>query len=176
MDINILIEKLEKFTDKTVLLEDGEYQSKYFKPIKIDERLVKLKKDFDKNIFIENNKLIYLKDIEGLKDLLMFEKFYKDFIINVHGSVSLSNCNLNEIPVQFDYVKGNFLCNNNQLTSLKGCPNYVGNYFTVSYNQLTSLEHCPKEVSGSFCCSNNLKKFTKGEVRKYCKAREDIVV
>ena len=52
-------------------------------------------------------------------------------------------------------VGGGFDCRNNQLTSLKGCPQKVGGWFWCDNNQLTSLEGCPKEVGGRFSCNNN---------------------
>ena len=36
-----------------------------------------------------------------------------------------------------------FSCYNNQLTSLKYCPETVGGFY-CSNNQLTSLEYCPE--------------------------------
>jgi len=108
-NINILIEKLEKLTNKKVILEDDEIvYSKYIKPIKLDERLAKKKIEFDKNITINGNELTYNSDINGLVELLILEKFYKDYIINVKGHVNISNCNLKTIPIQFGKVSGRF--------------------------------------------------------------------
>ena len=57
--------------------------------------------------------------------------------------------------IKFGVVKGNFNCNDNQLTSLEGAPQEVGGDFNCSYNKLTSFEGAPKKVSGSFYCYNN---------------------
>jgi hypothetical protein len=78
-----------------------------------------------------------------------------DGIVDVDGDVSLSNKGLDKIPVKFGKVTGTFGCDDNQLTSLEGCPTETGGDFWCYNNQLTSLEGCPTEVSGSFGCSNN---------------------
>ncbi len=75
--------------------------------------------------------------------------------ISVDGSVDLSYKNLKSIPIKFKEVSGNFYCSNNQLTSLKGCPETVGGHFNCHYNQLTSLEYCPETVGGHFSCYDN---------------------
>ncbi len=51
-------------------------------------------------------------------------------------------------------IGGNFNCNLNQLTSLKGAPQEVHD-FRCSGNELTSLEGAPKTVHGIFDCSYN---------------------
>ena len=79
--------------------------------------------------------------------------------VDVNGDVILSGRGLTEFPsfIQFGTVKGNFFCNNNNLTTLKGAPKKVGGDFECSYNKLTSLKGAPNEVGGSFDCSfNNL--------------------
>lgn len=60
-----------------------------------------------------------------------------------------------DIPFKFRKVTGNFLCHNNNLTSLKGSPLEVGGSFWCQNNQLNSLEYCPFEVGGDFTCHNN---------------------
>jgi len=56
-------------------------------------------------------------------------------------------------------VNGWFDCNDNNLTSLKGCPEIVKGYFDCNDNNLTSLEGCPKKVGGKFYGYWNDKKF-----------------
>ncbi len=74
--------------------------------------------------------------------------------IDVKGYVDCSNQNLNFIPVQFGKAK-DFWCNNNQLTSLKGCPSDVTDFFYAHNNQLTSLEFCPSKILADFSCDWN---------------------
>jgi hypothetical protein len=84
-----------------------------------------------------------------------------DLSIDVDGDVDLSYLlpvdrgGLTKIPLKFNRVSGYFLCNNNKLKSLFGCPEWVGDDFSCSSNQLTSLEFCPSYVSGDFDCYNN---------------------
>ncbi len=74
-------------------------------------------------------------------------------------------------------VGGNFRCDdNNDLTSLEGCPKKVGGDFDCSRDKLTSLKGCPSEVGGDFDCSNNKVKFTEEDVRKVCNVKGDIYV
>jgi len=75
-----------------------------------------------------------------------------DMSISVNGNVDLS---YKSIPIKFKEVTGYFYCSNNQLTSLKGCPETVGGSFYCHCNQLTSLKGCPETVGGHFNCHYN---------------------
>ena len=78
-----------------------------------------------------------------------------DGLVDVDGDVDLFELGLNEIPLKFNHVSGNFNCSHNNLTDLKGSPKYVSGSFFCSDNNLTSLEFCPKEVGENFYCYNN---------------------
>ena len=78
-----------------------------------------------------------------------------DGSISVNGNVSLSHLYLEKMPLKFKDVSGYFICYNNKLTSLEGCPETVGCYFNCYNNKLTSLEGCPKSVGDGFYCHNN---------------------
>ena len=78
-----------------------------------------------------------------------------DMSISVDRDVNLTHKNLKSIPIKFKEVGGHFFCNNNQLTSLRGCPETVGGYFSCRSNQLTSLKYCPETVGGDFYCHHN---------------------
>jgi hypothetical protein len=75
--------------------------------------------------------------------------------VDVSGSVDLRGMRLTRLPFQFGKVGGYFVCTDNRLTSLDGCPEKVGSSFSCSFNRLTSLEGCPREVGGHFYCSRN---------------------
>ena len=77
-----------------------------------------------------------------------------DMSISVNGSVGLAYRNLKSIPITFKEVSGDFDCSDNQLTSLKYCPETVGGFY-CSGDQLTSLEYCPESVGGRFYCNYN---------------------
>lgn len=76
-------------------------------------------------------------------------------LVDVNGSVNLTDEDLDEMPLYFGEVIGNFECNYNQLTSLEGCPHTVGGNFQCMQNKLKSLEGCPTKVGGSFTCLGN---------------------
>ena len=96
-------------------------------------------------------------NIESICDKYKIENYRinSDGSVSVNGSVIISDRELTKIPLKFRRVNGVFNCNNNQLTSLEGCPNYVGDIFACAYNSLTSLKYCPTKVGNSFNCSNN---------------------
>ena len=95
----------------------------------------------------------------------------ENYTINDDGSVDVDDeviiwdCNLNEIPLKFNKVTGNFNCSENNLTDLKGSPKWVGGDFYSIFNKLTSLEGSPEKVDGDFYIDNskltNLKGCTK---------------
>ena len=92
----------------------------------------------------------------------------KNYIINddgsidVVGDVDLCDKGLTEFPLRFNKVTGNFICDDNQLTTLKGCPRWVGGSFACGSNKLTSLEFNPEYVGGWFSCEFN------DLIYKYC--------
>ena len=78
-----------------------------------------------------------------------------DLTVDVNNNVNISHKNLEEIPVKFGIIIGDFNCHDNKLTSLEGCPQIVNSGFNCSKNNLTNLEGCPQIVNSSFNCSNN---------------------
>ena len=118
-----------------------------------------------------------------------------DLTIDVKGSVNLNGKDLAKFPdyIQFGkIIKGWFYCADNQLISLKGCPNSVTNWFSCSRNKLTSLkdgpntvgtgydcrgneleslDYCATTCGGLFHCDFNPRKFTKEDVLKVCKVK-----
>ena len=102
------------------------------------------------------------RDIHSICD----EYGINDYTINPDGSIDVDGNiilsydfergELSKIPLKFAKVIGDFECNRNQLTTLKGSPKSVGGNFECSDNKLTSLEYCPESVGGDFDCSGNL--------------------
>ena len=96
----------------------------------------------------------------------------------IKGDVDIMNKNLKKITDILDFSKievtGNFICYNNQLTTLEGAPRRVGMGFYCNNNQLTSLEGAPQEIGffttnsrgGTFNCSNNKLTSLKGAPQK----------
>jgi hypothetical protein len=71
------------------------------------------------------------------------------------GDVDLCDKGLTEFPLRFNKVTGNFICDDNQLTTLKGCPRWIGGYFDCDCNRLYSLEFSPEYVGSYFSCELN---------------------
>jgi hypothetical protein len=87
-----------------------------------------------------------------------------DNSVDVNDNVYLYNKRLKSIPLNFNIVNGYFYCDNNNLTSLKGCPVRVGNGFYCDNNNLTSLQYSPQYMeNGDFSCGWN-----KIESLQYC--------
>lgn len=86
----------------------------------------------------------------------------EDLTVDVNANINLAYFDLTEFPIQFGKVSGNFVCSNNNLTTLKGSPYKVGKDFSCFKNNLTSLEYGPKIVIGSYNCNANLLTTLKG--------------
>jgi hypothetical protein len=78
-----------------------------------------------------------------------------DGSIDVNGSVWFYRCRLDQLPLVFNKVTGDFNCGDNGLTSLKGSPKWVGGGFFCFNNYLTSLEFGPEYVANDFSCRGN---------------------
>ena len=91
--------------------------------------------------------------------------------IDVNTEVNLEYINTKELPYKFGKVNGNFImCNADELTSLKNCPNHVTGYVDVSYNKrLKSLDGFPKRVDGDIYVNDCFGDFTQEDVLKVCK-------
>ena len=87
-----------------------------------------------------------------------------DGLVNVDGNVDLSYSDLNELPLRFGRVTGDFFCSSNNLTTLKGCPLYVSGNFVCRDNDLTNLKYSPLEVGGGdyYCYNNKYLKTLRG--------------
>jgi len=104
--------------------------------------------DVDDNVEFCSRSIIFGRYSEGLTKLpLKFGKVTGYFDCNNNQLTTLEGC-----PYE---VGGSFNCNNNQLTTLEGAPSYVGISFNCSDNQLTTLEGGPNHVGGNFYCSDN---------------------
>ena len=79
-----------------------------------------------------------------------------DGTLLVQGNVDISGKALLQLPdLSRVQVRGDFCCEGNYLTSLKGCPAIVGGSFDCSDNRLDSLEGAPAVVGKTFFCSDN---------------------
>jgi len=105
----------------------------------------------------------FIKLYESFEDIDSICKKYgiKNYTINKDGSVDVDddiylNCrDITKLPLKFGNVSGDFICYENKLTKLEGCPQSVGGNFDFSDNKLTTLEGCPQSVGGYFGFSDN---------------------
>ena len=102
-----------------------------------------------------------------LRDSGLGKKDYvinKDLSIDIKTHVNLSKWTkiFDELPVQFNSVKGHFLIVNDfeggkgNLKSMKGFPKTIGGNFSCVNQKLTNLKDGPDIVNGSYCVNNNI--------------------
>jgi hypothetical protein len=115
--------------------------------------------------FIEDSDPVHDMGI-GLKPLI--EKWLKtynidsyvinyDLTIDVNRDVYLNNRQLNNFPeyIQFNNINGSFWIDNNNFTTLRGCPRSTDSFFSCRNNQLTSLKYAPKDINTILYCNRN---------------------
>ncbi len=80
-----------------------------------------------------------------------------DGSLDVDGNVNIirRHSSFGKLALQFNKVTKDFVCNQNELTTLEGCPKEVGGSFSCGKNQLTSLEFSPSNVGGGYLCYDN---------------------
>lgn len=79
----------------------------------------------------------------------------EDGLVDVDGNVHISNKKLTKIPMRFGVVTGNFLCHDNELSTLSGSPYEVGGNFWCGRNMLKTIYGGPKYVGGHYFCYHN---------------------
>ncbi len=89
------------------------------------------------------------------EDTHLHYKINSDMSVDVQGYVNLNDTELQHIPINFNHIQGDFSCDDNNLTSLFGCPKAVTGSFYCHGNKLTTLEHGPTQVGRTYDCSNN---------------------
>jgi hypothetical protein len=99
-------------------------------------------------------------DVDGNVDL-RGEGFWDFFGSHINYG-ERHNWTLDEFPLKFGIVSGDFDCRYNRLKSLFGCPVEVGGNFYISDNKLESLEGCPEEVDRFLAGGNFFKNLVGG--------------
>lgn len=97
------------------------------------------------------------KRIEYLCEKYHIEEYSinTDYSIDVNADVELGSLKLKKLPLRFRIVNGNFFCNYNRLTTLKGAPEYVEGVFFCHNNKLTNLQHFPRIIGTNHMFHNN---------------------
>jgi hypothetical protein len=78
-----------------------------------------------------------------------------DLTVDVNDNVILYLYKINELPVQFGDVKGDFILGENNLKTLKGVPHSVGGDFICGGNDIRDLDYFPKNINSRIILLNN---------------------
>ena len=138
-----------------------------FVPRRVEDRIERYIKDYIRN-GSQGDLRINQLDLIELPAILKNVTVNGDFVCEMNQLTSLKNS-----P---KYVSNDFLCNDNMITSLKGATSSVGGSFYCSWNNLKSLEFAPKSVDKDFSCGFNAVKFTEEQVRAVCDVKGTIFV
>ena len=127
--------------------------------------------------FLENNggeeKFLLDKDRANsffnktsVEDMNNFLKLLPDgYVLDFDIHINMDK--MKELPdLSRFFVKGDFICAFNKLTSLKGAPREVSGIFNCSCNELETLEGAPSKVGIAFDCFGNKLKTLKGGPKK----------
>lgn len=96
-------------------------------------------------------------DATGIKNYTI----NSDLTVDVNGDADISVSKMvlgpqsKRIPFQFGRVTGDFNCDGNGFTTLKGCPSFVGGSFSCNMNRLVALKYGPKFVGKDYFCIYN---------------------
>jgi len=106
-------------------------------------------------------------------------KINNDFTIDVDSDIDLSAYSLKSLPlyIKFGTVNGNFFCNNESLTSLRGFPQKIFGLLGLGETKIKSLKSAPTSISNTLFV-NSCKYISRDEIIKYLKRakNEDLIV
>jgi len=139
------LNKMEKNIPKNSAIWDSENKLGWHFD-KIDESFVKGENKL-KNLNIGKS-IIIKKWLDSLN--ITNYQINNDNSIDVDGNCYLQNENLDSLPdfIKFHKINGDFDIHNNNLSSLRGCPDIINGYFDCTDNDLLSLKYAP-DVIGS---------------------------
>jgi hypothetical protein len=80
-------------------------------------------------------------------------KINNDYTIEVLQNVEIVT-NIRTLPVDFDFVLGNFNISNCELEDLRGCPDVIEGDFICTNNNLIDLRNGPRKVKGMYIVEN----------------------
>ena len=78
-----------------------------------------------------------------------------DLTVDVDDNVILYLCQMEELPVQFGNVSGDFILGENNLKTLEGVPTSVGGDFICGGNDIRDLDYFPKVINARIILLNN---------------------
>jgi hypothetical protein len=97
-------------------------------------------------------------------------KINDDYTISTKKDVDLHDIIMDHFPeyIRFGWIGGSFYLEDNNLTSLIGCPAVVTENFHCDWNYIDDLIGFPDKVRGNVYFRNHGKQFTREEIRKRC--------
>ena len=93
------------------------------------------------------------KEIHKICDELKIDNYTinPDGSIDVEGEVIIL-IYINELPIKFNKVNGNFYCHGNKLESFEYAPKIIRGDFGCEWNNIKSFEYFPSFVKDDFLC------------------------
>jgi len=129
--------------------------SKYIKPYNIENRIELWKKEFSRHIHIDESikTITIFKNVGVFMEFKTLEENYKDYIINVEGTVHIESDMFFANNINWGYINGMF-------------------YTFINTNNLETLSF-PKEVRGDFFvnCTSVNDDITLENIKNYIKER-----
>src|SRR6476646_9020402 len=97
------------------------------------------------NQLLKNKKdIIDWLNMHNIENYSLVEDKKYGYLIDIYGSVNLSNQGIIKIEVKFNCINVNFFCSNNKLISLEAAPKKIGGDSYCNNNQLITLEGTPQ--------------------------------
>lgn len=108
----------------------------------------------------------YIKEVKKWLKLRYKKKdYYLNYdVINLSKNVYLNDLNLKSIPFNFKHVKGNFYCQNNQLTHVQGVAEIIIGNFDCSFNQIINFNSFPTRSFNINCSHNCIQSNYEGSI------------
>ena len=97
------------------------------------------------------------EEISSWCDMNLIENYTinDDLSVDVDNSVILYQVPMDKLPLQFGYVKGDFILGENELTTLEGVPHTIDGDFICGGNNIKDLDYFPKNIKSRIVLLNN---------------------
>jgi hypothetical protein len=79
----------------------------------------------------------------------------EEFKVNINDDVDISAQGIYSLPFKFGVIDGNFICSNNNLTSMNNFPDRVNGRLECSENDIHDTSGCTKHIEGSLYLDRN---------------------
>ena len=110
-----------------------------------------------RNKWFNNRKAKTIEEVKEFMEMVNCDWYdiHDDLSVSAYSKIEYTFENLVRIPINFKFIKGDVLLNNNRLVSLEGLPtDIIYGQLDVSNNNLNSLKGSPKVIKGDFSASD----------------------